>query len=1334
MQGSLSVSDRPESPVLTDGFVPRRLLPTDGARWPFGEEDPIEDFEALVRERVSRTVNERGSKTRVLLGIVVETRDGMTRDAERARAIISECVEPNWRVRFLSGDERHKQGPLTELSALFGGTRPIMRAARASGLVPGHPKDWIWSAFMILLAVLLSVAAGLISHLAVSANVYSGGTVGLVVGAGMLATLAAGLKAGGIPVFGHPAMKRLEEAVTAEPAKTDADIGFARRLVEELTHERGSFRELSSQKRNRAVVIDDYGRLSPRTMELVEQYIRTRPDEIISDPTKERPEEFWAVFDKGSPPESERAQRSTGPISDFTTFGSFLAWTCRQQQLDDVRKRQLVRRLEHGTLDRNDRRLRYRRIGDIISGAKDATTEQELLSRLRDDGDSSSVLSFAFLAVAASVPSPALLRPADIAKTMSARGDGSPDPLRDLLLAWFPELGRPGPLSDALKNSARTFAPLFEEREKRDRGVRVDAGWADAFAHAYNAIRREYDLPPADCGHAFWALYWRRRLASSISWSAPAVESMITHLRALGEPASVSHRYGEHVARALCEAALFGAHAALALCVPGIAPGHSYSAGNAEEQEGLVDCALALISEGEEPQDDALRESLFDCAWALYMLTGHSALLESISVIDDMRPGRADDEPLMELYRESLVRGSDGLPPLPDHNSPGSAAVRDHARVRALWLAALLEPLIRRGRSHWLSEITAHSEATMVEVITRAVARTESGRDDLFDPLDYATLVVGGLWCTFKQTRGESDSDALTAAFGDMGRTIRRARENRRRSSVRTDFVLNGLLQMLIAIVGTKPDDLADLHVMWRSLELNELADLSGLCCNVYAAADPTLRLRDDAKLLVGLGGAEDRPINIVESELLAGITRLSGSVASGATLIVEAACVAIDAKLGEGFTFELSKLLVTQHLVIDYEKQERVLERALEAPMGHEGVLEVEDHELEARVTQLLNCVEDPRSAAAERLAATIASRRASIRSPWHEDALDQCLEYSQVGHTHAPSDDEELRALLTRWRTRMWEPGLPPSVAQGEESRETQTESALSLSNASSPGDAEVLYVYEFPKSGEQLRIPSAQLEAYHARTRYTYAFVLARIWDGADRVEGAVLDDAIRLLSEDLPPTLSGYVMLANRVSTRLAARGLNTSAAVERAIAIQREGIAYAQADLSPITNYMVYSELVEYDPASRADHERHAEFWQYEEHRLSQEQLFLQFEGRHYFEVFWYHYSRPPEPPCGLDRTAVETPYSSLPGEVPKPLLLNKSEEVVGMSGEFLRLGYEVFHRRPQRDGSEAIRTEISLLARRNVHPLYDLLMVRDTVSPSVRRLYQEQLKRFDELE
>jgi hypothetical protein len=1333
MLGVSRFSNRPEWPAPADGFVPRRVLPTEDAKWPFGQERPTDDLETLIDERVSRVINETGSKSRVLLGFVVEARDGMTRDAERARAIISGRVGPNWRVRFVSADESHPQGPLTELSALFGGTRPIMRAAQASGLVPGRAKDWIWSLSMVLLAAVLSVAATLVSHLAAHLDVYSGTAIGAAVGVAVLSTAATGLKAGGLPVFGYPAMKRLEKAVTATPADTDADINFGRQLVQELTHERGSVRELSRQKRDRAVVIDDYGRLWPRTSRLIEQYIRTLPEEALVDPDEERPEEFWVVFDRGSLPESEQIQRSTGHITDLKTFGSFLAWTCRQQELDSVQKRRLVRRLERGALDRNDRRLRYRRIGDILSGAKDATTEQELLIRLRDDGDSTSILSFSFLAFAASVASPPPLRPAEIVKAVFARDGSSPDPLRDLIHAWFPEVDRPGPLSDALKTALEPFSALFEEREKHDQGVRVDAGWADAFTRSYSMVRREHGLPLADGAHAFWALFWRGQLDSPSSWSAPVVERMIGHLRALREPASVSHRYGEHVARALCEAALFGAHAALALCVPGIAPSRSTSKGSTEAQEGLVDCAFALISEGAEPQDEAFRESLLDSAWALYMLTSHSSLLNSILSVESPAD-RTSDERLIDLYLESLVGGSKRLPSLPDRSSPSSEAVQDHARVRALWLAATLEPLTIRANSHWLSAITDRSDETLVGVVTRTVERMTPGRDDLFASIDCATLLVASLWCSFKETCGHPASDALTAAFDGVGRTILQARDERRASSVRTDFVLNGLLETLLAAVSTKPNELADLHGMWRSLELNELADLAGLCCNVYAAGDPNLRFRDDAKILVGLGGVEDRPINLVESELIAGIMRLGASLRSGASLIVEAGCIAIEAQLGEGFAFELSKLLVVQNLTIIYDKREQLLEHAIDTPAGHQGILDVPDSELEVRVTALLNCLSDPKGAVAELLAKVIADRRALIHDPWIEDHLDQSLEYYHVGHNHAPAEDDKLLALLARWRTRVWEPGLPPSIAETEKTAVTQTPQGLALNNSNSCSDASVMHVYDFLDNGQGGSLSTATRDNYLSRTRYMYAYILVRTWDGVDRLGGALLDDAIRLLSEDLPVTREGYVLLANCVSAQLAKRELTASSAFGRAITIQRSGIATAQAALSPTTNYRVYSELVQHDPQSRADHQRNADNWQYEEHRLAQEQLFLQFEGRHYFEIFWYHHLRPPEPPCNLDDAAIRTPYESLPSETPEPLLFDESGEVVAMSGEFLRLGYEVFRLRPKQSGSEKIRAEISSLARCNVRPLYELLMGRDTVSPSVRELYEEQLKRFDELE
>ncbi len=1177
----------------------------------------------------------------------------------------------------------------------------------------------------------------------------------------------------------------------------------------------------------------------------------------------DRPEELWVVFDKAPRPQSERARPSTVHISELVTYGKrFKSWQCRQLLLDDTRKRSLVRKLGPGPFDRNDRRLRYRRIGDIFSGAKDDTSERELHEQLRDANDDATVRAFSFLAIAAGVPSPAVLRPADIAAILpvadrdresdqergrnrarkrnrgrrrdSGRGQGrsrEQDPLRDLLLEWFPENDRRGPLVAAFRN-ARDLEPLFDEPAKGERDrMRVDVGFADAFAHGYQSFRRDHHLPPADCAHAFWALYWQRQLATdSGSWSAPTVERLVSHLRALREPESVSYLYGEQVARALCEAALFGANAALALCVPGITPRQvTGDATDADDRNGLIDCALMLLTEAGTPQDGELLESLLDTAWALYMLRGGSALLQSISAIadrcqidrrqtagsqageprvdelpDEPQTGRLQmdesqvdgarvdgstifesqidvarfdgsriepaesGDPLLGLYLQSLSTDDAGKPPLPDRSAAGAQAVRDHARVRALWLMEVLEPLLHRGESAWLSHRAADSDVAMVEIVRRVLARTNTAKSDMFNSLDYATLVLAGLWCTLRQTRGGRLSDALTEPFREVGVAIGQAREARQSSGVRNDFVFKGLLEMLSVIVRAAGTDLATLreeltalHMMWYSLELYELADLSGLGCNVYAAADPRTRFDDGAKCLIGLGGAADRPINVVESEMLAGISRLYESITSGAVPIVEAGCLATQRGLGEGLAFELARLLVTQPLETGDGKGEQLLAVALDVPAGHRDVLEIPDSNLDSRVTQLFNNVAKPEGAVAQRLMSAIAERRRRIRSPWHDDQLDQEYEYWYVGHFGAPAEDDALRELLTRWRTRIWEPGLPVSLAAAEAAPAERAavaetaqwggegitegagehscmcaENALHVGNASSSRDADITYVYEFPEDGRRSLTGSTQPSDYRLRACYAYAFVLARIWKAVDRLEGAILHDAIRLLNQNLDFNRGGYVILASLASARMAETGDTSSVAFKQAIEIQRDGIGRAQREILPATNYAVYSQLADHDPdpASSSSHRRHAELWLYEDERIAQETLFLEIEGRHYFEIFWYHYKRLHEPPCDLERKEVETPCSSLQGERPQPLVFDSTGRAVCMSGSFLRLGYEVFRRRPDAPGSDAIREQISSSARRNVHALYDLLMQRDGISEPLHRLYEEQLKRFDEIE
>lgn len=235
---------RDKSGKTAEEFVPRQVMGTDGSTYPFVGEPPT-DLTTLIGQWASRLDEEVASTYGLLLGIAVEARDGMTTGARHARTIISARVDQHWRIRSLSGDDRQRRGPLKELEALLGGTRPVMRAARRSKLVAGDAKDWLWSLGMILIAAGIGVASDYASHAALRTTKYTGVTVGVVFAVAVLAGLARAMSADTLPAFGHPALKRLEKAVAAvvrEDNDEEANAPFRDELLRELAHERPALR------------------------------------------------------------------------------------------------------------------------------------------------------------------------------------------------------------------------------------------------------------------------------------------------------------------------------------------------------------------------------------------------------------------------------------------------------------------------------------------------------------------------------------------------------------------------------------------------------------------------------------------------------------------------------------------------------------------------------------------------------------------------------------------------------------------------------------------------------------------------------------------------------------------------------------------------------------------------------------------------------------------------------------------------------------------------------------------------------------------------------------
>ena len=130
-----------------------------------------------------------------------------------------------------------------------------------------------WLLFSAL-AVICVVGGGLVSSQALEAGPSSGAIFGAVAAAA-LALLARNLDPGRLPLTSN----KLEQALEQDHTRSDFDVRFAEQLHREFRRAAGK----------RAIVIDDFGKLRRRTIELVERY--------LWEPGERGDEELWIVFE-----------------------------------------------------------------------------------------------------------------------------------------------------------------------------------------------------------------------------------------------------------------------------------------------------------------------------------------------------------------------------------------------------------------------------------------------------------------------------------------------------------------------------------------------------------------------------------------------------------------------------------------------------------------------------------------------------------------------------------------------------------------------------------------------------------------------------------------------------------------------------------------------------------------------------------------------------------------------------------------------------------------------------------------------------------------------------
>lgn len=1288
-----------------------------GAKWTFETQRPELDLDRLVRQRIGRLAQaERGSGIRVVLGIAVERRDGMTDDALRAHAAIEEAIDRGWTLRWLSGSAELQRGALGELSDLLGGVRPVLAAARRSGLVPELRRRWGWWLLAALLVVLGGVAATLLSSIADRPGTGVAAAIGLLV-----AALAAGLVAKQMspeinPLFGPRAIARLEQALAREPLESDVERQFRLLLLDRL----------AGEQRGRAVVVDDLGLLRPRTRRLIKDHLELS--------RRSAREEMWVLFERGLRPGRARRRVARSPsapnLSELVPRDCDV-WLCRQQPLSSVEKRQLLHRIDGRAIDRADQRLRYRAIGDVLGHMRDEQETIESLSEQLQGVEPAVVQAFALLALEATAPAPAWLAPEEVSFVLRSRSPHN-GPLQRLLRNWFPvDRRQVGTIQQSLSLAIEELDPLFEERPGSvgERKAQVATLYADALASGYSALQQAHGLPSIDHAHAFWALYWHRVLTVSGGWSALVAERLSAHICALREPASLAARHDAETARALCEAAIDAAQAAIALCVRGIAddPASERHEDRADDRgHGVLEQAHMLLAGRRSSADRRLLRRLLDVAWMAYMLTGEPALIERISLISqECEMGQPAGDELIEMYLQTLpCPPGTALPPLVERESGQSAAVADCARARAAWLAMLVEPLTRQDESRWLAERAAQTPAALQRVAERAVGRL-ARPGGLAETLDYVTIAIVASGLELVAQRGGPIDQRLIALIAAAAESASARSTQRTAPGAPASFVLDAALRHCQAAAQRDASQLEQLHVMWHNLQMHELADLAALQRNVLRPPQPG---SDGAIVdhLVGLVGESDRPIDRVCSELLIGVDQMRSAPVIGGVTLVQAACAAMGADLGQVLVFELCKAIVLQNIEVDGEDNERVLMRALHNPPGLVGVLDVPDAEVAERLLPLLNCVHRADSEAGALLQQMARERRETIGDAWSADRVDQRIEYAEAQYNAALREPETLSRFLERWRARIWSPGLPPEIAKAHLRHIHRIQQA----NATDPTDLTV--VYEIARDGAA-RFSESLLSSYRATAGYTYSFVLSRLWPKTGDPGIGMVEDATRLLHDATDVTNRGCVALAKILSDELSRRGECDSSAFSLAIEVQREGIAEIEHEVDPYFNFVVYSQLARHDEPNAAAHSTRAVHWRIEDERLAETDMFLRAADSRFFEVFWHHFTREQSLRCNLSREEVLAGCQAANGALPAPIVVDELGHPSHLSGTFLAIGHRLLHLHPGAEDRDGVRARLHRLAQEHVNDLYVLLIERAGVHADLRRIFEEQRKRFEEM-
>jgi hypothetical protein len=1362
------------------------VLAAPGVKWPFvrpsEEKASPDDLEDAVLRVVARMTAEATTKCAVL-GVAVERRDGMSWSATKAREIVASELEPTWDVRCIWDYADREDKGVRELVDLLGGgdakraqkavKRSIRRAVGSSSLVPKLHRPWGWWFLGLMIMILFTTLAAAVT------NAGKGGTAPLLWASVALApvmTLIARVFTPKItPLSPAEADRLLEVALSEAPRKNDAEDRFVSLILERL-----------APRRARAMVIEDFGRLSQRTQEVVVRY--------LGELEHPRQKELWILFSRGRrggrPARGTSEEPLNAPELSTLPLGHNVdRWYCRQTELSEQDKVLVLQLRDRRTPRYGDPRLRQSSIGHVVSPP---TTSAEvdapdLSSELRDLSPPV-VRAFGLLATAASVSDPATFTSAELADI--AREGSYDSELRTLFRDWFPDGSRsPATIKATFDTLNEELSALLdvtagderatrsERRRARGQGKRTRLGLMPVYADAFlrEQTWQRYDLPSQDRAHALWALYWQGKLART--WSAPVADRLVTHLRAIKQPERFRSAREAKLARRLFDAACDAVEGSLALSVAGLTPESRVPDGALVYRRGLLDQARLLLAVESGVPSRRESERLRTLAWLAYMLTGEQSITETIASLNDdlAETGAvAEEDVLLALYGET-VPSLEGAPATAvETTNELAASVAGHARARAAWFALLLAPVVQwRPPEDVDAAITAAPEATL-SVADGALARLRNGSEDSWAAIDYLTLSHVLLCDALSAWQGRGSGDGAEERREAVTKLATEHIARREHSGRRTHFILDGLVRQLdatgrgCAAVGRSDHGngalsdlqealgtLESLHIMWHNMELYELADLAVLAYNtLIILAGPAARAAADGVglpgHLIGIGTGAGSDVHRIEAEMLLAATRIGVNATSALVPMARAANLAIRDELGADVTLTLSASVLALPNTPEWAQLEPILDYAIEPRAERPGVLDVPEGEFVEAAQMVLETVISTTSPLTLKACEVVRRRAADIASPWLKDRVEQRLEAFRARLDGPPNLPSELNDLLTRWRRR-----------------------ALGSSEPGHEGAAQAAPV------------------AYRIDTRHTYAYVLAFLWDAADTPGNTLVDDALRVLSHRDGPVHRGQVVLALNVSRRFegsgaspgsfqalpsgqpasvgVGRSTSSTATSPRAVSVSfasvggapprrppsdsdnfrvalevlRDGIEAAAASLWPSSNLEIYRRLWKYDEPRRAEYAQRIDYWRAEDERASEEPMFDNAAAGRAFEVFWHHYIRVYELPLDGSREELDEMLMGPPRDIwdpsaaiPEALFHGSDGLARGVCRDFVRAGYYISYAAGKNgvpDAGRGLHDELHDVASANIDDLYRLLVEQAPIPLPLREIFRSQRDRFRQL-